>query len=459
MPRSTRPAALLSTRSPNPWRPVDHRVAGAYRVRAERNSYREYCRQVAALDLDAAVGHFAEHGWVLVDALPPTVAAELPGWVDEVAALADASRGAPTPRDDRRRPPALSQRALRRRARRTPRAAVPRPAARGRRRAARRAGGALQGEGELQAPGRRRVLAAPGRARVPDDRAPRVGDDRGRRRRRGQRRARGRVGLLRRRAPHRRARLHHAPRSPRPSTWRPVDVPAGCTLWFHSRTPHRSGANRSERPRRALYPTYNAAREGDRRAEYYAEKRAAFARTSPGRSRAGVAHRRLRGAAGVKVVFTSIDALPVRHVGRRAHARCWPSWPAPAAGPVAGPRSVMTSATYPNHATFVTGVAPRDARRRHQLGAGDRSVGAGVEARPRGAHAVRRVPRRGPLQRGGLRRPVPRRRDGCTHRRHALATRRRTAARRARATRTTTSTTATPSSSWSPPPPPAPICS
>ena len=44
--------------------------------------------------------------------------------------------------------------------------------------------------------------------------------------------------------------------------WRPVAVPAGSTLWFHSRTPHRSAANRSSRPRRALYPTYNAASEG-----------------------------------------------------------------------------------------------------------------------------------------------------------------------------------------------------
>ena len=55
-------------------------------------------------------------------------------------------------------------------------------------------------------------------------------------------------------------------------------MPAGSTLWFHSRTPHRSRANRSDRPRRALYPTYNAAREGDRRAEYYARE---AGRTSP----------------------------------------------------------------------------------------------------------------------------------------------------------------------------------
>ncbi len=98
--------------------------------------------------------------------------------------------------------------------------------------------------------------------------------------------------------------------------WEPVSVPAGATLWFHSRTPHRSGPNRSARPRRALYPTYNAAREGDRRAEYYATKAAALrGRDRAGRPRAGVAHRRLRGAAGMKVVFTVLDALPARHVG------------------------------------------------------------------------------------------------------------------------------------------------
>jgi len=59
--------------------------------------------------------------------------------------------------------------------------------------------------------------------------------------------------------------------------WRPVTVRAGDTLWFHSRTPHRSGPNRSAGPRRALYPTYNAASEGDRRADYYRQKAAELA--------------------------------------------------------------------------------------------------------------------------------------------------------------------------------------
>ena len=54
-------------------------------------------------------------------------------------------------------------------------------------------------------------------------------------------------------------------------------MPAGTTLWFHSRTPHRSGPNTSNRDRRALYPTYNALREGDLRDAYYEQKFAEFA--------------------------------------------------------------------------------------------------------------------------------------------------------------------------------------
>lgn len=54
--------------------------------------------------------------------------------------------------------------------------------------------------------------------------------------------------------------------------WFPVELKAGQTLWFHSRTPHRSGDNNSNRDRRALYPTYNALSEGDLRELYYAQK-------------------------------------------------------------------------------------------------------------------------------------------------------------------------------------------
>ena len=62
--------------------------------------------------------------------------------------------------------------------------------------------------------------------------------------------------------------------------WHAVEVRAGQTLWFHSRTPHRSGANSSTRARRALYPTYNAASEGDLRTDYYRRKLEEFAQRS-----------------------------------------------------------------------------------------------------------------------------------------------------------------------------------
>ncbi|MEY4401441.1 MAG: phytanoyl-CoA dioxygenase family protein [Actinobacteria bacterium] len=64
--------------------------------------------------------------------------------------------------------------------------------------------------------------------------------------------------------------------------WRPAPLRAGQTMWFHSRTPHRSGDNRSTRDRRAIYPTYNAAREGDLRLDYYAAKRAELERSKDG---------------------------------------------------------------------------------------------------------------------------------------------------------------------------------
>ncbi|CAN5822551.1 phytanoyl-CoA dioxygenase family protein [soil metagenome] len=64
--------------------------------------------------------------------------------------------------------------------------------------------------------------------------------------------------------------------------WTAVEVAAGQALWFHSRTPHRSGINWSARPRRAIYPTYNAAAEGDLRTAYYDQKLAELAgRSAP----------------------------------------------------------------------------------------------------------------------------------------------------------------------------------
>lgn len=59
--------------------------------------------------------------------------------------------------------------------------------------------------------------------------------------------------------------------------WAPVETQPGDLLWFDSYTPHRSGTNTTDRPRRALYLTYNAARHGDLRSTYYADKAETFA--------------------------------------------------------------------------------------------------------------------------------------------------------------------------------------
>ena len=64
--------------------------------------------------------------------------------------------------------------------------------------------------------------------------------------------------------------------------WQYAPILSGQTLWFHSLTPHRSGANISTRDRRALYPTYNALSEGDLREAYYREKLERFAEVKDG---------------------------------------------------------------------------------------------------------------------------------------------------------------------------------
>jgi len=61
----------------------------------------------------------------------------------------------------------------------------------------------------------------------------------------------------------------------------------------------------------------------------------------------------------MKVVFTVVDALPVRHVGDD-HTPVLAGLARAVGGVPSCAQSVMTSSTYPNHTTFVTGVAPRD---------------------------------------------------------------------------------------------------
>lgn len=58
--------------------------------------------------------------------------------------------------------------------------------------------------------------------------------------------------------------------------WRDVPAAPGDVVLFDSFTPHRSGTNTSDRPRRAWYLTYNALSKGDHRDRYYADKRAEF---------------------------------------------------------------------------------------------------------------------------------------------------------------------------------------
>ncbi len=58
--------------------------------------------------------------------------------------------------------------------------------------------------------------------------------------------------------------------------WTSIPTHPGDLLFFDSYLPHRSGPNRTENPRRALYLTYNKAAEGNVRDDYYREKRSVF---------------------------------------------------------------------------------------------------------------------------------------------------------------------------------------
>ena len=58
--------------------------------------------------------------------------------------------------------------------------------------------------------------------------------------------------------------------------YRPCPTAPGDAVFFDSYAPHRSGPNLSDRQRRVLYITWNAAAAGDHRARYYADKRASY---------------------------------------------------------------------------------------------------------------------------------------------------------------------------------------
>lgn len=58
--------------------------------------------------------------------------------------------------------------------------------------------------------------------------------------------------------------------------WVTVPTQPGDILLFGSYIPHKSESNRSNRPRRIVYVTYNARSEGDWREKYYEDKRKTF---------------------------------------------------------------------------------------------------------------------------------------------------------------------------------------
>ncbi len=60
--------------------------------------------------------------------------------------------------------------------------------------------------------------------------------------------------------------------------WQSLEVEPGDVVFFDSYAPHRSEANLTDRPRRVLYLTYNAASKGDHRRRYYDDKLAEFER-------------------------------------------------------------------------------------------------------------------------------------------------------------------------------------
>jgi len=59
-----------------------------------------------------------------------------------------------------------------------------------------------------------------------------------------------------------------------PARGEKIATQPGDVLVFHSLTPHQSGRNSNDRPRRSLYLTYNAARAGDLKGQYYAAYKA-----------------------------------------------------------------------------------------------------------------------------------------------------------------------------------------
>jgi len=56
----------------------------------------------------------------------------------------------------------------------------------------------------------------------------------------------------------------------------PLETAPGDVCFFGAFVPHRSGPNRTDRPRRVLYLTYNPASQGDHYETYFADKRRSY---------------------------------------------------------------------------------------------------------------------------------------------------------------------------------------
>ena len=57
------------------------------------------------------------------------------------------------------------------------------------------------------------------------------------------------------------------------ASYQPVHCKPGDAVFFDSYAPHRSLPNKTDQSRRVLYITFNGAGDGDKRAQYYADKR------------------------------------------------------------------------------------------------------------------------------------------------------------------------------------------
>ena len=58
--------------------------------------------------------------------------------------------------------------------------------------------------------------------------------------------------------------------------WKKIKTKPGDIIIFDAYTPHRSSGNKSTKPRRMIYLTYNSKKDGDLRKDYYKNKRISF---------------------------------------------------------------------------------------------------------------------------------------------------------------------------------------